>query len=196
MPVLSREALAEARAEGPSPAGKECYSCRARRPAISGTRSVFVYEGPARDAIHALKFRGLSAVAPEMAAQMAGLLTDWDPPAQSIVPVPLGGRRRRLRGYDQAELLAKELSRLTHLPLATRALVRRRATPPQARQESEDARRRNIVGAFAPGKYLPTGGVLLIDDVVTTGATLDACARVLLSEGIGPVFALTFAKDD
>lgn len=174
----------------------QCGRCRVRRGAISGTRSVFVYEGVTRDAIHALKFRGVSAIAPGMSSAMAKVLIEWDPPVGAIVPVPLAGRRRRLRGYDQSQLLAKEIARLTGIPLARRSLVRRRSTAPQARQAGEDARRRNVAGAFGPGRRLPVGGVLIIDDVITTGATLDACARVLISEGGGPVFALTFARED
>lgn len=173
-----------------------CGRCRLRRTGVSGTRSVFIYEGVARDAIHALKFRGLSAIAPGMSSLMAKLLIEWGPPVQAIVPVPLAGRRRRLRGYDQSELLAREIAHLTGIPPARRALVRRRSTAPQSRQAGEDARRRNVAGAFGPGGHMPVGGVLLIDDVVTTGATLDACARVLISEGGGPVFALTFARED
>ena len=176
----------------------QCGRCRLRRTGVSGTRSVFIYEyeGVARDAIYALKFRGLSAIAPGMSGLMAKLLIEWDPPVQAIVPVPLAGRRRRLRGFDQSELLAREIARLTGIPLARRALVRRRSTVPQTHQAGEEARRRNVAGAFGPGGCMPIGGVLLIDDVVTTGATLDACARVLISEGGGPVFALTFARED
>ena len=174
-----------------------CGRCRVRRPAYSGVRSVFVNEGAARDAIHALKFRGLSAIAPGMSGLMAKLLIEWGPPVQAIVPVPLAGRRRRLRGYDQSGLLAREIAHLTGISLARGALVRRRSTAPQARQAGGDARRRNVAGAFGPGgRRMPIGGVLLIDDVVTTGATLDACARVLIGEGGGPVFALTFARED
>jgi ComF family protein len=172
-----------------------CRHCRFHRLALSGVRSAFVYEAAARDALLALKFRGLSAVAPLMAASMADCLTDWNPPVESIVPVPLAGHRRRLRGYNQSELLAQELSRLTGIPLVRRALVRRRSTLPQARLPGED-RRLNVAAAFTPGRLVPHGKVLLIDDVITTGATLDACARVLLSEGVETVFALTFARED
>jgi ComF family protein len=175
---------------------RPCRSCRSHPLALRGVRSAFVYDAGARDAVLALKFRGLSAIAPLMARSMAQCLNEWNPPVHSLVPVPLSGHRRRLRGYNQSELLAKELSRLTGIPLARQALVRRRSTPPQVHQTDEDARRRNVAGAFAPGRPAPNGGVLLIDDVVTTGATLDACARVLLSEGIEAVFALTFARED
>ena len=80
-------------------------------------------------------------------------------------------------------------------PLNRRALNRRRHTHAQATLRG-DARWQNIADAFRAGKEVPTGGVLLIDDVITTGATLNACARVLLSEGAGDVFALTFARED
>lgn len=174
----------------------QCRRCRWRRPAFTAVRAAFVYEGAAREAVHALKFRGVSAVAPRMASLMTELLFEWQPRVGAIVPVPLAGRRRRERGYNQSELLAKEVSRIAGIPLERRALVRRRPTAPQARQTGEEARRRNVAGAFAPGSRPAHGGILLIDDVVTTGATLDGCARVLISEGAGPVFALTFARED
>jgi ComF family protein len=172
-----------------------CRRCRTHRLALSGVRSAFVYDAAARDAVLAFKFRGLSAIAPAMARSMAACFADWNPPVNALVPVPLAGHRRRLRGYNQSELLAKELSRLTGIPLARRGLARRRSTPPQARLTGED-RRRNVAGAFATGRSIRDGAVLLIDDVITTGATLDACARVLLIEGVDSVFALTFARED
>jgi ComF family protein len=180
----------------PEPREAECRRCRARHPAFSGVRSVFVYDGAARDAVHAIKFRGVSALAPVMGSLMAEQLQCWRPDIGAIVPVPLARHRDRTRGYNQSQLLARQLARLSGVPLDSRALVRRRATAPQARQPGEQARHRNVAGAFSAGPRVPSGGILLIDDVVTTGATLDACARVLLSEGAGPVFALTFARED
>jgi ComF family protein len=181
--------------DGPAP-GRLCRRCRAVRPSFTAVRSVFVYQSAARDAVHALKFRGLSAIAPAMAALMAQQLVEWSPPIASIVPVPLAGSRRRQRGYNQSELLAKELSRLTAIPLAPKALARSRSTSPQYRLADRDERRRNVSDAFRRGKEPPQGSVLLIDDVITTGATLDACARVLLEAGAVSVFALTFARED
>jgi ComF family protein len=129
-----------------------------------------------------------------MAAAMADVLSDWQPPVDCIVPVPLSGRRRRERGYNQSELLAAELSRHTGIPLERQALARRH-TQPQARATG-DARYVNVANVFRSGKKPPSGSVLLIDDVITTGATLNAAARVLIGEGAGPVFALTFARED
>ncbi len=173
-----------------------CARCRRQPPAFLAARSALVYEGAAREAVHALKYRGLSALAASMAAPMAECLQAWSPPVEAIVPAPLAGRRRRTRGYNQSELLAREVSRSAGLPLALRALVRRRAGPPQARAAGEAARRQNVAAAFAPGPDVPKGGLLLIDDVLTSGATLDACARALLAGGAGRVFALTFARED
>ena len=176
--------------------GRVCLRCRAIRPSFRAVRAVFVYEAVARDAVHALKFRGLSSIAPRMAALMAERLVDWNPPVDAIVPVPLAGSRRRQRGYNQSELLAKELARLTAVPLEPRALIRPRSAPPQYRLSDRDERRRNVSGVFKSGKRVPEGGVLLVDDVMTTGATLDACARVLMETGAGPVFGLAFARED
>ena len=158
---------------------------------------VYEHDGAVRAAVHALKYRGISAVAPLMAAPMAELLGLWAPALDVIVPVPLFGMRQRIRGYNQSELLAREIGRATGLRVETRALTRRRATPPQVRQLGLDDRVANMSGAFAAGRRPPDGkNVLLVDDVMTTGATLDACARVLQDAGSGRIFVLTYARED
>jgi ComF family protein len=131
-----------------------------------------------------------------MAAQMTDVLRDWSPPIDTVVPVPLGWLRKRTRGYNQSELLAKEIARTTGIPLETKAIRRARTTAPQARQPDAASRRANVAGAFEPGSRPVSGNVLLIDDVSTTGATLDACARALLAGGATTVYALTFARED
>ena len=174
-----------------------CERCRVGRPAFKAARCPFVYAGAAREAVHALKYDGLSAIAGTMAEAMAGSLAEWRPPATALVPVPLAARRRRSRGYNQSELLARELSRLCGLPVSGGLLVRRKATTPQALAADEAARRANVEGVFAAGpKAGPAGALLLVDDVMTSGATLDACARALVAAGHGPVYALTFARED
>ena len=159
--------------------------------------AAYRHDGAVRSAVHALKYRGVSAVASVMAAPMAELLVKWSPGVAAIVPVPLFGARGRLRGYNQSELLARGVARLTGLPLEAKVLRRRRATPPQVRQPDEESRRSNLDSAFAAdGRRAEGRSFLLIDDVMTTGATLDACARVLMDAGSGAVFALTFARED
>ncbi len=189
MPVLSP-------AEGPG-AGGVCRRCRGQPFAFEAARCPFVYDGAAREAVHALKYQGVSTVAEVMARPMAECLEEWAPPAAALVPVPLTGARRRSRGYNQSEMLARELSRLSGLPLATGVLIRRRSAPPQARAADEAARRANVAAAFAVRQRGPFAApLLLVDDVMTSGATLDACAHALRRAGHRPVYALTFARED
>jgi ComF family protein len=173
-----------------------CAACDRHLPAFAELRSAFSYEGLARSAVLALKFQGVSALAPEMARPMVDALTRWSPSVDVVVPVPLGWLRRRTRGYNQSALLAQEVCRSSGLPLETRALRRARQTPPQMQQADKNSRRRNIEAAFVLGPRPVDGSALLIDDVATTGATLDACTRVLLEGGASAVYALTFARED
>jgi len=152
------------------------------------------YEGPARALVHGLKYRGAQGLARPMAAQMAagapvGLLA---PPA-ALVPVPLHPRRRRRRGYNQAESLAVELSRRTGLPVAD-VLCR---NGPAARQVGRGRYERltAIAGTLElrPGARVPPEAIL-VDDVATTGATLSACAAFLLTVGSRSVRAATYAR--
>jgi len=177
--------------------GEVCFRCLRERPAFEAARFPLIYQGAAREAVHALKYQGVSAVAEVMARAMADCLEEWAPQAAALVPVPLTGGRRRSRGYNQSEMLARELSRLSGLPVATGVLVRRRGAPPQARAVDETARRANVADAFAVRRRGRLAGpLLLVDDVMTSGATLDACARTLRRAGHGPVYALTFARED
>ena len=166
--------------------------------ALEGLRCPYVFREGARELVHALKYSHYSALASPMGELMAQYLQGVTLPAEVLVPVPLHARRQRVRGYNQSTLLAREMSRRLDLPLAAQALVRRRDTPPQARTAGGDARRRNVAEAFACAPGVVSGRrVLLVDDVTTTGATLDACARVLLAEGgASGVSALTFARED
>ena len=166
--------------------------------ALEGLRSPYVFQEGARELVHALKYNYYSTLASPMGELMARYLLGTPLPADVLVPVPLHPRRQRTRGYNQSLLLAREVSRRLDLPLAAEALVRRRDTPPQARTVEADARRRNVAGAFdcRPGAVAGRH-VLLVDDVTTTGATLDACARALLAQGgASSVWALTFARED
>ncbi|HEY5625055.1 MAG TPA: ComF family protein [Dehalococcoidia bacterium] len=175
-------------------ADSRCEHCRGDPPAFTAVRSVYAYGGPARDLVHALKYSGLSAVAPQMGEEMASLLLDWRPGITQIVPVPMAGSRERRRGYNQSMLLAREIGRLAGVPVAGRALVRR-GSQSQVEQPDEASRRANVKDAFAAGREVVADRVLLIDDAMTTGATLDACALVLTSAGADQVYGLTFARE-
>ncbi len=109
---------------------------------------------------------------------------------------PLHPVRRKERGYDQAELLARYLAKELGLPLGKGWLVRSRPTPPQVKTASAVGRKKNVMGAFAPGPRLSPGkSVLLVDDVCTTGATLESCAQALRGAGISVVWGVTLARE-
>ena len=183
-----------------------CESCREQPPAFRALRAPYLMAGAARDAVHALKYSHFSALAEDMGRLMAEFAASSDPSGLSplgrsldadlVVPVPLHGRRRRSRGYNQSALLARAVGGALGLPVNEGALVRRRDGPRQARAASAEERRRNVEGAFLGRSGLEGSRVLLIDDVTTTGATLDACARALREAGTSSVCCLAFARED
>ncbi len=160
----------------------------------------FAYEGAPRTAVHRLKYSGLRAIAPRMAASMAealaarqarGLIADF------VVPVPLHPKRLRERGHNQAALLARGVAELLGLPLAEHALVRTSYEQPQVAAAAREARMANVEGAFAAAEdaNVQGRGVVLVDDVMTTGSTLDSAARALKDAGARRVHALAFARE-
>lgn len=117
-------------------------------------------------------------------------------PGEVLVPVPLHTKRLRNRGYNQSSLIAKELSKLAAVPVVEGCLVRVKDSLPQARTETADQRRRNVVDAFACVDQRFRGKrIVLIDDVCTSGATLEACAVALKSAGAFSVWGLTLARE-
>ena len=180
----------------PHTGGQLCSGCAEWSAVIDGIRSPFRFEGVVREVVHQLKYRNLRALAP----LLSGLLSDYmraNPvPGEVLVPVPLHRKRLRERGYNQSRLLAEGLGRLNGLPMVADCLVRQKNNPPQARTATVEERRDNVVGVFAcRDDRLRGKQVLLIDDVATSGATLDACAEVLKASGAVSVWALTFARE-
>ena len=115
----------------------------------------------------------------------------WD--IAVIIPIPLSRKRKRKRGFNQAELLAKELGRGLGIPVDGKSLARVRDTNPQKQMDAR-GRRVNLRNAFAwKGKDRARGNILLIDDIYTTGNTIDAAARVLKSNGAGKIYFLTIS---
>jgi len=163
---------------------------------IDGIRSVFRFEGAVRQAILQFKYKNVKAMATPLAQLMGKYLRAHPLPADALVPVPLHPRRLRERGYNQSSLLAGELSKLTALPVAEKSLVRLKNTPPQTRTKSAAERQRNIARAFAcRDRRLRGKHILLIDDVCTSGATLNACAVALKTAGAASVWGLTVARE-
>jgi len=168
----------------------ECRICAGWPPGLARVRSAVWLSGGAQRTVHLLKYEGWWRVAEAMAAAMAGLepLTG----RVSLIPVPLGARRLRSRGYNQSERLAAALGSRHGLPVRTDLLVRGRETTTQTAL-TPDARRANVSGAFS-ARGAAAGRLVLVDDVFTTGATLLAAAAALGAAGAEQVDAVTFGR--
>ena len=180
----------------PQPGGILCPGCVDWKAEIDGIRSPFRFDGVMRQAIHQLKYRHLRALTTTLAGLLRDYFTTSPIPAEALVPVPLHRKRLRERGYNQSGLLARELGKLISLPVIDDCLIRRRHTPPQARTSNVNERHHNIADAFTcRDRRLQDKPVLLIDDVATSGATLDACAAALKAAGATSVWGLVMARE-
>lgn len=181
-----------------APSGPEAYFCqdclcRLHRIApspmafgyLDGVQAGLLYNEAAAQLIHAFKYAGGKYLADSL-----GVFLPSPPAADWIMPVPLHPSRRRQRGYNQSLLLARGLSRGTGIPVQTKALIRIRNTPSQA-QRTHAERLVNVRDAFQAGPGLQGSRILLVDDVVTTGSTLNACAQALRMAGAAGVWAVT-----
>lgn len=174
----------------------DCADCAARPPAYDWARSAMKYDGLAKRAVVDFKYHAALWMEGEMADWLValwGTCPEDRREATAVVPVPMHWARRRLREYNQAALLARALAKRTGIPYRGRWLARRRATPTQTRLTARE-RAKNVAGAFAARRRLDGERVVLVDDVMTTGATLDACAKVLKGAGAAWVGALTVAR--
>lgn len=177
-----------------------CEECVTRRLAFSSARSAYEYEGVAKALVTELKYKGvraLAAVMAEVAAEQFALLVEEL--GQAVVTwVPVDSTTKRVRGYNQAELLARELAaRAGGGPVI--ALARKIRRTPHQQGLGREQRSRNLAGAFAPVSLvppdLPSGvGVILVDDVYTTGATASAVAAVIEAHYQAKVHVFTFAR--
>jgi ComF family protein len=176
------------------PSVRDDCGCRARLPSLTRLRSAVAYEGPVEHAVRRFKYEGWRRLAGPLAQLLAERLVVEGVAARWVVAVPLHPARLRQRGFNQAELLSQELRKRLMLDGPPGVLTRTRATPPQV---GRDRLRRleNVRGAFAwSGAGLTGEAVLVIDDVATTGATLDACAAALRAAGSGPVTGVSVAR--
>lgn len=180
----------------PQLSGILCPSCIRWQAEIDGIRSPFRFDGVTRQAIHQLKYRNLRTLATPLARLLNNYLAGHPVPGDVLVPVPLHPKRLKERGYNQSALLASELGKLTNLPIMEDCLVRRQHTSPQAKTATVEERRSNVSEAFVcRSDGLRNRQVILIDDVATSGATLNACAQALKASGATSVWGLVMARE-
>ena len=180
----------------PQASGIVCPDCRQRQTRIDGIRSPFRFDETIRKAVHELKYRNLKAIAPFLSTLLADYVQLNPLPGDALLYVPLHPRRLRERGYNQSSLLARELGSHIDLPVIEDCLVRVNQAQPQVRAVNVEQRRRNVAGAFACQDERVRGKqIILVDDVCTSGATLESCAAALKDRGATSVWGLTLARE-
>jgi ComF family protein len=176
----------------PTPNGETCGACLRRPPAFTHSVTVYRYAQPVDSLVHALKYRGELAVARFFAERLAERI-GGTPRPDVIIPMPLHPNRLHERGFNQAALIAGHLGRLLNLTPRVSACRRVRDTPPQV-DLPLDARRKNLRAAFVCDIDLAGRTVALLDDVMTTGTSLDELARVARRAGAAEIHAWTLAR--
>jgi ComF family protein len=183
-------------------ASPDCGECFGHSIGVQRARSAYIYNSTGRALLAEFKYHqrigvGLVLLGGLLQSLQSSLVTWYSDPAAAcsiIIPVPLHNARLRTRRFNQAELIARRLAQQLHLPCQPHALIRTRETPSQVGL-SANQRQENVRGAFAvPGNYsrlLAGQSVLLVDDLMTTGATLAACARALRKGGATAVYGMT-----
>lgn len=170
-----------------------CYDCKKTKHMFDGGRNLWIHKDSVRQAVYSFKYQDRKCYgktfAAEMVKGMAAYLNTIE--AEALVPIPLHKKRYRDRGYNQAQILASEIGKQVHLPVED-ILIRIKETNPQ-KTLSDIQRRKNIEGAFALKEDCKYHTVVLVDDIYTTGSTLDEAARVLKKSGVSKVYFLTIS---
>lgn len=196
-PVCQYCGLPQAHPQASGSHAAVCVRCQISPIQLDGLRAYAIHSGPLRKAIHQFKYedlRGLAGLLGQLMADGWNRLAPHDLEFDLIVPVPLHRNRQRQRGYNQAALLARELGHCLQLPVVEDAVVRSRATAPQVDLNAQ-ARRANVRNAFeCNGKDLLGKRVLLVDDVCTSGATLESACLALRGAGASSVWACTLTR--
>ena len=156
-------------------------------------RALWSYEGVAKTSVMDFKYNGMKSFVDFYADEAIKMYSGWirKKKPQVMLPIPLHDRKRRMRGFNQAELLAKAISKRTGIPVRSDILYRKRWTDPQ-KSVSGMERRHNLTKSMAVRQLPPElKCVMLIDDIYTTGSTMEACARILKQNGVEEVYFLT-----
>jgi len=177
------------------PANFQCEQCRLRPRSFQRCRSAGLFEGAFREAIHRVKFDGEAVLGRSLGRWLARSLPGEAAESDLVAPVPLHPRRIRERGFNQSELLSYAVAAAAGLSHSPRLLRKTTPTRSQTGLGRED-RRRNLRGTFSvsPGEALKGKRVLLVDDIYTTGCTVEECARVLRRAGVRAVRVVTLAR--
>ena len=173
--------------------GDPCVSCNGKSFYFESHRALFTYEDTVRDLIHHIKFQSKKQAALGLGNMLAEHVKDWGLSGEYIIPVPLHPSKKRDRGFNQATVLAGPLSKALGIPISENMLKRVKKTTPQNLLSSH-AREENLVGAFLYNERKfksPPEAVILIDDIFTSGATMNACAEILKVNGVGKVYCLS-----
>ena len=176
----------------PTPSGQVCGACLQHPPAFDRTLAAFSYHFPVDRLLHAFKYSGNLALT-EILAKPLAQLAAGHPKPDLLMPMPLHPGRLKERGFNQSLEIAKPISRWLDIPLTADACQRTRDTPTQAGLKWKE-RRRNVRGAFACDLDLSGKKIAVLDDVMTTGATLNEISRVLKSRGASEVSAWVVAR--
>ena len=171
-----------------------CTRCKTVHPCYKAVRAWAEFDGPIRNAIHDLKYRKNIALGATFAQYLVQLFRIYNWPIDIVVPVPLAKERQKQRGYNQAAILAQPLAQELHIPYNPNILRRIKETQSQV-DLSFTERQNNVKDAFqATHQDIQKKTILIIDDVTTSGSTLNACADALMKAGSKSVFGLTVAR--
>jgi ComF family protein len=173
--------------------GNVCADCKENLPAFHNCRCAGYYKDELRHAIHLMKYEGVRAIAPKLAAFAADNIDYTGITIDTIIPVPLHPDRLRMRGFNQSALIADELGELLNIYVDHEAMTRVVNTTPQMQLPAKE-RKNNIKGAFKVDKIIAGEDICILDDVFTTGSTLNECAATAIKAGVKTVSVITVAR--